>query len=119
MPNLETTMEILGITNVYICADGTLTYGPYGGKNKIIPQALPIGVVDSPEKAERLIQLVGSKAYPTDEDADFSATLKGDQPKPGYGPSWRYRYSWPEFRFNDWESVFDVRKRMEEVIKTL
>ena len=44
---------------VYICADGTLTYGPYGGKKKIVPQALPITTVDDEAAARRLIVMVG------------------------------------------------------------
>jgi hypothetical protein len=104
-------------TSVYICADGTLTYGPYGGKNKIIPQALPIGVVDSPVEAESLIQLVGRKAYDNPAgDPDFRIALRGKAPKPGYGPNWRYYYSWPEFRYNEVDSVFAVRERVEGLI---
>lgn len=101
-------------TTVYICADGTLTYGPLGGLKKIIPQALPIGTVDSPEHAERLIALIGRKAYNVPEaDPDFRQATKGKPIPKGYGPSHRYYYSLPEFKYNDVDSIFAVRDRME------
>lgn len=103
-------------TTVYICADGTLTYGPYGGKDKIIPQALPIAFVDSPEIAEDLIITVGRHSYDVPEaDHRFEQQLNGRTIKPGYGPSTRYYYSGPEFKRNDVESIFDVSKAIAKL----
>lgn len=105
-------------TSIYICADSTLTYGPYGGQRKIIGAALPVGVVDSPETAERLIHTVGRRAILNPgTDADFRDALRGRQVQPGYGPDWRYHYSLPDFRRNNVESLFEVRKTFDLLVK--
>lgn len=97
-------------TSVYLCADGTLTYGPYGGRDKIIKQALPVCVVEDEHEAELLIQLVGSKAYPDPEgDPDFA----GRSIKPGYGPNHRYHYSLRNFERNNVDDLFKVHRTME------
>lgn len=97
-------------TSIYLCADGTLTYGPYGGRDKIIKPALPVCVVEDEEEAEYLIQLVGSKAYSDPEgDPDFS----GRTIKPGYGPNWRYHYSFNNFERNNVDDLFRVSATME------
>lgn len=103
-----------GKTSVYVCADGTLTYGPYGGRDKIVPQALPIGIVDSPDEAESLILLIGRKAY-DDPIADprFEQQLNGRTIKPGYGPTWRHYCSLPEWERGNVETLFAVRKWVE------
>lgn len=107
-------------TSVYICADSTLTYGPYGGKHKIVPQALPIAVVDSEDEAKRLIQLVGTRSYDTPEaDPDFRQQLKGREIEPGYGPDHRYYYSLPEFERDNVETLPAVRARVEELLARL
>jgi hypothetical protein len=105
-------------TTIYICSDATLTYGPYGGRDKIVPQALPVGVVDSPDKAETLIQLVGSKAWNVPEnDPDFTQQLKGRTIQPGYGPQHRYRYSLPDFEQGNEMTIFEVSKTFDLLIE--
>ena len=107
-------------TSVYICADGTLTYGPYGGTHKIVPQALPVAVVDDEKAAMDLITLVGSKAYDVPEaDPHFERQLRGRAIEPGYGPTWRYYYSGPEFERDNVETVFAVRRALEELRRRL
>ena len=103
-----------GRTSVYICADGTLTYGPYGGTRKIIKQALPIAVVDSEQEALDLIVRVGRLGWDVPEaDPHFEQVLRGRQIEPGYGPKRRYYYSGPEFVRDNVESVFRVRAAHE------
>lgn len=105
-------------TTIYMCADSTLTYGPYGGRAKIIKAALPVGVVESPEEAERLIRIVGSRAHNVAAgDPDFRQVLGQRTIKPGYGPTWRYHYSLPDFVRDNVESLFEVRKTFELLIE--
>jgi hypothetical protein len=105
-------------TSIYICADSTLTYGPYGGRKKIIKQALPVAVVDSPETAERLIQTVGSKSKPIPaNDPDFKEALGKRKIEPGYGPTWRFHYSLPDFERENVETVFEVRKTFDLLVE--
>lgn len=100
-------------TSVYICADGTLTYGPYGGKDKIIKQALPVAIVDSEEDAKHLIISVGRAAYDVPmADAHFEAQLGRRKIKPGYGPDYRYYYSGPEFERDNVDTLPAVRQAM-------
>lgn len=102
---------------VYICADGTLTYGPYGGKKKIVPQALPITTVDDEAAARRLIVMVGRKAYDVPEaDPNFERQLRGRSIEPGYGPEHRYYYSGPEFEVNNVETVFAVQDAVKKIL---
>lgn len=104
-------------TSVYICADGTMTYGPYGGRDKIIKAALPVAVVENEEQAKRLIVTVGRAAYDTPEaDAHFEQQLGRRRIKPGYGPDYRYYYSGPEFERNNVETLFAVREALEKVL---
>jgi hypothetical protein len=104
-------------TTVYICADSTLTYGPLGGTDKIIPQALPIAFVEDEEAARALIFTIGRKAWDVPEaDPDFAQTLAGRTIKPGYGPDWRYYCSLPEFEKNNVETIFAVMERVKEFI---
>ncbi len=104
-------------TTIYLCADATLTYGPLGGQDKIVPQALPVGVVESADVAERLIQTVGSRSYPIPEnDPDFKQQLQGRSIKPGYGPDYRYHYSLPDFERNNENTLFEVSKTFELLI---
>lgn len=85
---------------IYCCADGTLTYAPHGVHAlKPIPQALPVLTVDTFEEAERLILKVGSLTYI--ENDPYKA-------KAGAGPSRRYRYSLPDFTFNDHTTLINV-----------
>lgn len=100
-------------TSIYICADSTLTYGPYGGRDKIIKPALPVCVVADSDEAENIIALVGSKAWHPDSDPDFTKALHGRTVRPGYGPSVRYHYSLPDFEQNDTESLPNVRRTLE------
>jgi hypothetical protein len=102
-------------TSIYICADGTLTYGPYGGKAKIIKAALPVAIVDDEETARNLIITVGRRAYDMPvADPDFRQALRGRQIEPGYGPDHRYYYSGPEFEIANVDTVFAVRRALEE-----
>lgn len=104
-------------TSVYICADGTLTYGPYGGKQKIIPQALPIAIVEDENEANSLIVTVGRRSYDAPEaDPRFEQALRGRAIQPGYGPDHRYYYSLPEFERDNVETVFSVRERVEQIL---
>lgn len=101
-------------TSVYICADGTLTYGPYGGRRKIIPQALPVAVVASEDEALALITTIGRLGWDVPEaDPHFEQALAGRSIEPGYGPTRRYYYSGPEFRRNDVESLMPTRQAVE------
>lgn len=103
-------------TSIYICADGTLTYGPYGGTEKIIPQAMPIAVVEDEDEAFDLITMMGRKAYNVPEaDPRFEKQLKGRGIKPGYGPTFRYYYAFPEFVRNDETTLPAVRAKVEAV----
>lgn len=103
-------------TSVYICADGTLTYGPYGGRKKIIPQALPVAIVSDEEAAKNLIVTIGRRAYDVPEaDPDFQQAMKGKPIPAGYGPDHRYYYySGPEFEINNVSTVFAVREAIEQ-----
>ena len=104
-------------TSVYICADGTLTYGPYGGKRKIIKQALPVAIVDSEMAAQDLIIRHGRLGYDAPEaDPRFEQVLRGRSIEPGYGPQRRYYYSGPEFERNNVSTVFDVRKALGQAV---
>lgn len=104
-------------TSVYICADGTLTYGPLGGKSKIIKAALPIAIVADEATAQTLILTVGRQSYDAPEaDPHFEQQLKGRVIKSGYGPDHRYYYSGPEFERNNVETVFPVREAVERVL---
>ncbi|HZL93591.1 MAG TPA: hypothetical protein VFB99_08105 [Vicinamibacterales bacterium] len=104
-----------GETSVYICADGTLTYGPYGGKKKIVPQALPIAIAHDEDEAKRLIVTIGRAAYDVPEaDAHFEQQLKGKRIEPGYGPTYRYYYSGPEFERDNVDTLFAVREAVEQ-----
>lgn len=117
MHHMETMMSK---TTVYICADGTLTYGPFGGKDKIVPQALPIAWVDNEETAIRLIVTVGRHSYDVPEaDHRFEQQLNGRTIKHGYGPTTRYYYSGPEFVRNDVDSIFKVMKRVGKVVENI
>lgn len=92
----------MALTNIYICADSTLTYGPSGGTDKVVPQALPIAVVEDEAEALDLISILGKKAYDVPEtDAHFEKQLAGRTIKPGYGPTYRYFYALPDFRRDD------------------
>lgn len=103
-------------TSIYICADGTLTYGPYGGQDKIVPQALPVGIVRSEEDAVFIITTLGRAAWDVPEaDAKFEQQLDGRTIQPGYGPKHRYYCSLPEFERNNVETLFAVRTRVEEL----
>lgn len=105
-------------TTIYICADSTLTYGPYGGKDKIIPQALPVGVADDEAHARRTIELVGRRAYNDPAaDPDFRIARRGRPIPPGYGPDWRYYYSLPEFERDNVDTLPAVTERMEEMLR--
>lgn len=105
-------------TSIYICADSTLTYGPYGGTAKIIEAALPVAVVEDEEQAMRLIQTVGSRAYLSPgTDADFRDALGKREIKPGYGPNWRYYYSLPDFERDNVSTIFEVRKTFDLLIE--
>ena len=107
-------------TSVYICADSTLTYGPYGGKHKIVPEALPIAIVDDEATAKLLILTVGRRSYDNPEaDPDFSQQLKGKPIPDGYGPDHRYYYSVPEFELDNVETLIPVRKAIEKVLARL
>jgi len=107
-------------TNVYICADGTLTYGPSGGQDKIIPQALPVAFVDTPEQAEDLIVLVGRRAWDVPEaDARFEQQLAGRTIRPGYGPTRRYYYSGQEFERDNVETLLAVMRRLEPLVERI
>lgn len=109
-----------GKTSVYICADGTLTYGPYGGKRKIIKAALPVAIVEDEAEAKLLIVTVGRAAYDVPEaDAYFSQQLAGREIEPGYGPKRRYYYSGPEFRRNSVDTLPAVREALERLIERL
>ena len=103
-------------TSIYICADSTLTYGPYGGRKKIIKQALPVAVVDSPEEAETLITLVGKKTWHPRSDPDYRQQLRGRPIQPGYGPSTRMHYSLSDFAINDVTTTFEVRKTFDLLV---
>ncbi len=104
-------------TSVYICADGTLTYGPYGGRKKIVPQALPVAVVDDESEAKALIVTTGIRAWDVPAaDPRFERQLRGRAIEPGYGPDHRYYYSGPEFVPDDVSTVFAVRKTMERML---
>lgn len=97
-------------TTVYICADSTLTYGPRGGTDKVIPAALPILQVDSEEEAISFITLAGKSAYYNPEDIDFLDV------KPGYGPKSRYLYYGEEFEKANVETVPLVMERAKELL---
>lgn len=104
-----------GRTSVYICADSTLTYGPYGGRKKIVPEALPIAITESEDEAKRLIVTIGRAAYDVPEaDAHFERQLKGKPIPPGYGPTYRYYYSGPEFERDNVETLPAVREAVEQ-----
>lgn len=106
-----------GGTSVYVCADGTLTYGPYGGRRKIIEQALPIAIVEDEAEAQGLIVTIGRLGYDVPEaDPHFEQALRGREIEPGYGPTRRYYYSGPEFERDNVETLFAVRKAVEERI---
>lgn len=96
-------------TTIYLCADATLTYGPYGGMDKIIPQALPVCRVRDPEEAERIITLVGSMDYGSVADPNYG----GKEIKEGYGPPIRHRYSLENNRRGDVECLAEVGKTLE------
>lgn len=107
-------------TTLYVCADGTMTYGPYGGKRKTIKAALPVGIVADEETAMKAIMLFGRKAYDVPEaDPDFRQTLRGRAIEPGYGPTHRFYYSGPEFKRNDVTSLFAVRERIAQLVETI
>lgn len=101
-------------TTIYICADGTLTYGPLGGKDKIIKEALPVGFAPSEHIAQLCIATMGKRAYDVPEN---DAHFEGRTIKEGYGPNYRFFYSGPEFVRNDVNSLSDVMNRFEELIK--
>jgi hypothetical protein len=101
-------------TTLYICADGTLTYGPFGGQDKIIPQALPIGVVESEKIADDFIHLVGRSAYDAPGINDDFQNIK-----PGYGPTSRFYYSLPGFERNNVETVFTVAEEIKPYLEKL
>jgi len=107
-------------TTIYICADSTLTYGPRGGRKKIIKAALPVATVQSPQEAEAVIQTVGRRSLDVAEaDPYFSLATKGRPIERGYGPTHRYYYSLPEFKRGDIETLEPVRKRLAQIIATL
>lgn len=107
-------------TSIYICADGTLTYGPFGGKDKIVPQALPIAMVDSEEQAQTLIVTIGRRSYDNPEaDPFFEQQLGRRRIKPGYGPDHRYYYSGPEFERDNVETLHPVREAVAKRIASL
>ena len=104
-------------TTLYICADSTLTYGPYGGRKKIVPEALPIAVVDSEDAARTLIITFGRRSYDDPiADPDFSQQLKGRPIPPGYGPDHRYYYSGPEFERDNVDTLPLVRERVRQYL---
>lgn len=100
-------------TTVYICADSTLTYGPYDGKDKIIPAALPILQVDSEEEALSFITIAGKNAYYNPEDTDFLDV------KNGYGPKSRYLYYGEEFEKSNVETLPLVMERAKELLSVI
>lgn len=107
-------------TSVYICADSTLTYGPYGGRHKIIKEALPIAITESEDEAMLLITTIGRMAWDAHEaDANFEEALKGRAIAPGYGPRHRYYYSGPEFERNNVSTLITVRRATEQVLARL
>lgn len=107
-------------TTLYICADGTMTYGPYGGRKKIVKQALPVGIVADEETAMNAIVLFGRKAYDVPEaDPKFEQQLHGRKIEPGYGPTHRYYYSGPEFERDNVSTVFAVRERIAQLVQTI
>jgi hypothetical protein len=91
---------------IYCCADATLTYAPYGSPDRPIPQALPVATVDTAEQAEEIVTLVSSKTYI--ENDDYAAP-------PGSGPESRYRYSLPDFVFNDPDTLWNVGKTLDAI----
>ena len=100
-------------TSLYICADGTLTYGPLGGRKKIIKQALPIAIVDDEDMAKRLVITFGRRSYDDPiADPHFEQQLKGRPIPPGYGPDHRYYYSGPEFERDNVDTLPLVRERV-------
>ena len=103
-------------TSLYICADGTLTYGPYGGRKKIIPQALPVAVTEDEDAAKALVVRLGRRAYDDPRaDPDFKQVLGRRVIQPGYGPDHRYYYSGSEFVQNDVSTVFKVREAIKHL----
>jgi len=103
-------------TSVYICADGTLTYGPYGGKQKIIKQALPIAIVDDEDEAKDLVLTIGRRAWDVPEaDPRFEQTLAGRTIEPGYGPDHRYYYAFPEFERDNVDTLPAVREKVAQI----
>jgi hypothetical protein len=102
-------------TTIYICSDSTLTYGPYGGREKVVKPALPVCIVADSDEAERIITLVGRKAYHPGSDPDFKQALGKRTMKPGYGPETRYHYSLPNFVRNDPATLTPVRETLEAV----
>lgn len=107
-------------TSVYICADGTLTYGPLGGRAKIVKQALPIIVAEDEAEAKLLIATIGRAAYDVPlADAHFEQQLNGRQIKPGYGPDYRYYYSGDEFERDNVDTLPAVREKVEERLASL
>lgn len=103
-------------TSIYVCADGTLTYGPYGGKDKIVPQALPIAIVPSESDAMSIILTIGRKAWDVPlADAHFEDQLDGRTIQPGYGPTYRYYCSLPEFERENVDTLIPLRERVAEM----
>lgn len=92
---------------LYICADATLTYGPIGGTDKIIPQALPLCTVADEDEAMALITLIGSHAT--------GRYAKHDRVAEGYGPPDRYHYSLEDFRRGDPETIAAAGKTVESI----
>lgn len=99
------------LTTIYLCADASLTYGPYGGTEKIIPQALPVCRVRDPKEAEQIITFVGSMDYGSVADPNYG----GKEIKEGYGPSIRHRYSLENYRRGDVELLSEVGKTLEAI----
>lgn len=92
---------------IYCCADGSLTYAPYGdSKSKPIKQALPVLTVQDADEAERIITMVGSQSFMLDDP--YSAKYPG-------GPESRYKYSLPDFQFNNEKTLCNVTQMLHDV----
>jgi len=107
-------------TTVYICADSTLTYGPKGGRKKIVKEALPVAVVPDEDTARLLILTFGRRSYDDPiADPHFTQQMKGRPIPEGYGPDHRYYYSGADFEKDNVDTLPAVRERIGQWIERL
>lgn len=98
-----------GPVMMYVCADSTLTYAPFGSHTaKIIGVAMPVGRVADTEQAEAIIAMIGQRPYDfADGDASYVKRAEKVAAREG-GPAKRMHYSLPDFQFNNHQTVCNV-----------